>query len=75
MEKHSLRRAGVFEWHKRCSEGKEHVEDEERTGRPETMKTDENVEKVRTLVRTDRHLDIRMTAEELNMNKETVRQI
>jgi bacterioferritin (cytochrome b1) len=39
------------------------------------MKTDENVGKVRTLVRTDYHLGIRMIAEELNMNKEMVRQI
>jgi GTP-binding protein EngB required for normal cell division len=36
---------------------------------------DENVEKERTLVRTDHYLGIRMTAEELNMDKEMVRQI
>jgi len=36
---------------------------------------DENVEKMRTLVRTDRRIGIRMTTEELNMNTETVRQI
>jgi len=39
------------------------------------MKTDENVQKVRTLLRTDCRLDIRMIAEELNMEKDTVRQI
>jgi histone-lysine N-methyltransferase SETMAR len=39
------------------------------------MKTDENVDKVRTLVRNDRRLSIRMIAEELNVDKETVRQI
>jgi orotate phosphoribosyltransferase-like protein len=39
------------------------------------MKTDKNVEKVRTFVGTDRRLDIRVIAEELNMDKETVRQI
>jgi hypothetical protein len=49
------------------------VEDDERP-RPVTMKTDKNVDKVRTLVRNDRHLSIRMIAEELNMDKETVRQ-
>jgi hypothetical protein len=37
--------------------------------------TDENVGKVRTLVRTDRHLGIRMTEEDLNMHKEAARQI
>jgi hypothetical protein len=35
------------------------------------MKTNENEEKVRTLVRTDHHLDIRMITEELNVDTET----
>jgi hypothetical protein len=39
------------------------------------MKTDENVGKVRTLVRIDNCLGIRMIPEELNMDKEMVRQI
>jgi hypothetical protein len=38
------------------------------------MKTDENAENV-TPVRIHRRLAMRMTEEELNMNKETVRQI
>jgi hypothetical protein len=49
--------------------GGEDVEGDERPGRPVTMKTDENVDKVRTLVRNDRHLSIRMIAEELNWTK------
>jgi hypothetical protein len=52
----------------RFSEGRGDVEDK-RSGSPVTMKTDENVEKVRTIVRTDRHIGIRMTAEELNVDK------
>jgi DNA-directed RNA polymerase sigma subunit (sigma70/sigma32) len=51
------------------------VEDDERPGCPVTMKTDENMDKVRTLVRNDRHLSIRMITEEINVDKETVRQI
>jgi orotate phosphoribosyltransferase-like protein len=39
------------------------------------MKNDKNVDKVRTLIRNDRRLSIRMIAEELNVDKETVRQI
>jgi len=50
-------------------------EDKMWSGRPVTMKTDDNVEKVRTLVRTDRRLCIIMIAEELNMGKEMVRQL
>jgi hypothetical protein len=47
------------------------VEDDERPRRPVTMKTDENVDKVRTLVRNDRRLSIRIIAEEFNVEKET----
>jgi hypothetical protein len=71
----TLSRARVFERHRRFLGGREDVEDDERPGRPVTMKTDENVDKVRTLVRTDRRLSIRMIAEEFNVDKETVRQI
>jgi hypothetical protein len=38
------------------------------------MKTDENVEKVRTVERPDRRLGIKMIAKELNMDTETLRQ-
>jgi len=41
---HSLSRAQVFRWHKSFLEGREQVEDEPRTGRPSTLKTD-NVER------------------------------
>lgn len=71
----ALSRSRVFEWHKRFSEGREDVEDDERSGRPVTKKTDENVERVRALMRTDRRLGLRKIAEMLRMNKETVRQI
>jgi predicted transcriptional regulator len=51
------------------------MEDDERPGHPLTMETDENVDRVRTLVRNDCRLSIRMIAEGLNVDKETVRQI
>jgi len=40
-----------------------------------TQRTDANVDIVRTLVRSDRRIGVRVIAEELNMNRETVRQI
>jgi hypothetical protein len=49
-----MKKSSVFEWHKRFKEGQEDVKDDERTGRPKTRRTDENVEKVRKLVRSDR---------------------
>ena len=51
---------------------RESVEDEPRSGRPYTSKTDENVTKVRALVRSDRRLTVRMIGSELNMNHQTV---
>lgn len=70
-----MSRAMVFMWHKRFSGGREAVEDDEREGRPSTSKTDENVEKITEIIRKDRRLSVRMLAEMVNINRETVRQI
>jgi uncharacterized SAM-dependent methyltransferase len=52
------------------------VQDDPRSGHPKkTQRTDANVDRVRMLVHSDRRLAVRVTAEELNMNRETVRQI
>jgi len=51
---HSLSRAQVFRWYKYFLEGREQVEDEPRAGRPSTSKMDNNMERVRSLVRSDR---------------------
>jgi len=51
------------------------VEDEPRAGRPTTSKTEDNVERVRSLVRSDRRLTLRMISSELNLNRFTVHQI
>jgi len=59
----------AFQWQKMFSEGREDVEDEERPGRPVTIKPDKNVEKMRTLVTTDCRLGIKTIAEVLNMDK------
>ena len=51
------------------------AEDEPRAGRPSTSKTDDNVERVRSLVRSDRRLTLRKINSELNLNRFTVHQI
>ena len=71
----SMSRTRVFEWHKRFVEGREDVEDDPKSGRPCTSTTDTNIEKVRQLVRSDRRLTIRVIANEVRMDKETVRTI
>ena len=43
-----------------------------RSGRPSTSETDNNVEIVGALVRSDRRLTVRMIASELNLNHTTV---
>ena len=65
---HALSRSQVFEWYKAFSEGRESIKDEPRPGRSSTSKTDNNVEKVWALVRSDRRLTVRMIASKLNLN-------
>jgi len=72
---YSMKKSSVFEWHRWFKEGREDVQDDPRSGQPKTQRTDENVDRVGTLVHSDRRLDVRVIAEELNMNRETVRQI
>jgi hypothetical protein len=50
------------------------VQDDPRSGQPKMQRTDANVDTVQTLVRSERRLGVRVIAE-LNMNRETVRQI
>ena len=62
----------IFEWHWRFKEGREEVEDNHRSGRPSTSRTDKNVERVRQKVRSDRRLTVSMIADELGMNSESL---
>ena len=59
----SMSRTRVFEWHKRFVEGR----------KDDT--TDNSIEKVRQLVRSDRCLTISVIANEVGMDKETVHNI
>jgi len=54
---HSLSRAQLFIWHKSFLEGREQVEDEPCAGRLSISKTEDNVERVRSLVRSDQIID------------------
>ena len=72
---HSLSRAQAFTWHKSFLESQEQVEDEPRAGRPSTSKTDDNVERVMSFLRSDHRLSLRMISSELNLNRFTVHKI
>ncbi|XP_018311208.1 histone-lysine N-methyltransferase SETMAR-like [Mycetomoellerius zeteki] len=41
----ALKKTTVYQWHERFRSGRESVEDDERSGRPSTSKTDENINK------------------------------
>ena len=68
----TISRTRLFEWHRRFSEERELVEDDHRSGRPSTSRTNENVKRVRQKVRSDCRLTVRMIADELGMNSERV---
>ena len=68
----TMSRTGLFKWHRRFKEGREEVEEDHGSGRPSTSKTDENFERVRQKVRSDRRLTVKMIAHELGMNSERI---
>jgi len=51
------------------SEGRESVTDEERSGRPATSTTEENIAKIRQIVRENRRQTVRSIAEQVNTEK------
>ena len=70
-----MSRTRVFEWHKQFVDGQLSVEDDAKPGRPCSVKTDVNIKKVQELVRTNRHLTIRMMVDQLGIDKELDRSI
>jgi len=67
-----IKNTAVYKWMKRFSEGRESVTDEERSGRPATSRTEENIAKVRQIARENRLVTVRSIAEEVNIDRETV---
>ena len=70
-----LCRSNVFIWFNRFKNGRESVEDDSSPRRPSTSKTDENIVKVRDVVRSDRRLTIREMSHELNSSFYAVQSI
>ena len=52
----TMKKTAVYRLLKRFAEGKEIVTDEERSGRPATRRTEENITKIRQIVRENRRL-------------------
>ena len=64
-----LSSAQVLRWHKAFNDGRESVEDEQRAGRPSTSRTENNVARVKAVLDRDRHLSVRLIAEEVGLMK------
>ena len=65
-------RPRVFECHKRFKSGRKEVENDPKSGRPSTTKTDESIMRVKQLVQSDSRLTVRIIAHELGLNRELV---
>ena len=58
----------VYKWFERFPNGCESVEDEERSGRHSTSNTQDNVERVSEMIRSNRRLTIGEISEDLNIS-------
>ena len=70
-----MSRTRVFEWHKKFHEGWTDVEGDERSRRPTISKTTHNNREIEKIVREDRRLSIRLIAERMSIDKETMWQV
>ena len=70
-----MKKTAVYKWVKRFSAVRESVTEEERSGRPATSRTEENIAKIRQIVRENRRLTVRSITEQVNIDRETVRKI
>ena len=68
----TMKKTAVYKWVKRFTEGRESVTDEERSGRPATSRTEENIAKARKIVRENRRMTVRSIAEQANIDSENL---
>ena len=67
-------RTQTYEWWQRFKEGRTSVDDP-RSGRPSTSKTDDNVTKVREVIRSNRRLTVGEVAEDVSISKTVCHEI
>jgi transposase len=58
----------VYKWFERFRNGCESVESEERSGRSSTSKSQENIERVSEMIRSNRRMTIKKVSEDLNVS-------
>lgn len=68
-----LLRTRVFEWYKMFKDGREVFEDEERSGRPSTVNTEENIKQIKDVVLAYPGLSIRDISGVIGISKDSER--
>lgn len=63
----SMSRSQVFEWYARFKSGRKSTEDDERSGRPPTSTTTENITKIQQIIQKDPRQTIHDVADELGI--------
>jgi len=71
----ALNLSNVFRWYSRFRDGREPVEDDERSGLPKSTSAEANIAAVANLVKNDRRIASRIIAESLNIHKTVVLRI
>jgi len=75
LREEAMCRTQTCQWWKRFKEGRTSVDDDPRSGRPSTSKTDDNVAKVREVIRSNRRLTVREVAEQVSISKTVCHEI
>jgi len=65
----ALNRTNVFRWYSRFRDGREPVENDERSSRPKSTRTEVNITAVTDFIENDRRIASRMIAEPSNIPK------
>ena len=70
-----MKRASVFEWHKRLKEGRQSVRDNERCGRSKEVRTPELIGQIKNIMEKDRRVSIETISAQFDVSVLTVHTI
>ena len=71
----ALNKSAVYDRFSRFKNGQETLEDDQRSGRPSTSRTDEMIEEVRQLIQCDRRMTIVGLEQEVGISHESIHRI